>query len=153
MIKDDILHEKLLNVILLIAKIEALNDNPTPSSDCKTKSSNDDSTLIDDDSFSIDDIEYVEPSPLDSELVSSEVMEIVIPEVGVIDADILLTIKDDILRENLLNINLLIANIEALKDNPTPYFDFMTKTVSRCSSSILRELSGSSVDKMGVVAM
>nr|GEZ95578.1 hypothetical protein [Tanacetum cinerariifolium] len=38
-IKDDILHEKLLNVNLLIAKIEALNANPTPSSDCKTKSS------------------------------------------------------------------------------------------------------------------
>nr|GEW49288.1 hypothetical protein [Tanacetum cinerariifolium] len=35
---------------------------------------------IDDDSFSIDDIDYVEASPPDSELVSSEVMEIVIPE-------------------------------------------------------------------------
>ncbi|GKD21569.1 hypothetical protein Tco_1223272, partial [Tanacetum coccineum] len=35
-----------------------------------------------------------------------------------IDTDILLTIKDDILREKLLNVNLLIANIEALKDNP-----------------------------------
>nr|GEV88851.1 hypothetical protein [Tanacetum cinerariifolium] len=42
--------------------------------------SNDDSTSIDDDSFSIDDIQYVEASPLDSELVSLEVMEIVIPE-------------------------------------------------------------------------
>nr|GEU57632.1 hypothetical protein [Tanacetum cinerariifolium] len=42
--------------------------------------SNDDSTSIDDDSFSIDDIEYVEASPPDSELISSEVMEIVIPE-------------------------------------------------------------------------
>nr|GEU88079.1 hypothetical protein [Tanacetum cinerariifolium] len=38
-IKDDILHEKLLNVNLLISKIEALNANPTPSSDCKTKPS------------------------------------------------------------------------------------------------------------------
>nr|GEX43756.1 hypothetical protein [Tanacetum cinerariifolium] len=37
-IKDDNLCEKLLNVHLLIAKIEALNDNPTLSSDCKTKS-------------------------------------------------------------------------------------------------------------------
>nr|GFB78631.1 hypothetical protein [Tanacetum cinerariifolium] len=37
--KDDILCEKLLNVNLLIAKIEALNANPIPSSDCKTKSS------------------------------------------------------------------------------------------------------------------
>nr|GFA36896.1 hypothetical protein [Tanacetum cinerariifolium] len=64
---------------------------------------------IDDDSFSIDNIDDVEASPPDSELVSSEVMEIVIPEVGGIDDDILLTIKDDILRENLLNVNLLIA--------------------------------------------
>nr|GEX58889.1 hypothetical protein [Tanacetum cinerariifolium] len=38
-IKDDILREKLLNVNLLIAKIEALNANLTPSFDCKTKSS------------------------------------------------------------------------------------------------------------------
>nr|GFA76776.1 hypothetical protein [Tanacetum cinerariifolium] len=37
-------------------------------------------SLIDDDSFSIDNIDYVEASPLDTELVSSEVMEIVIPE-------------------------------------------------------------------------
>nr|GEW53346.1 hypothetical protein [Tanacetum cinerariifolium] len=35
---------------------------------------------INDDSFSIDDIDYVEASPPDPELVSSEVMEIVIPE-------------------------------------------------------------------------
>nr|GEZ31167.1 hypothetical protein [Tanacetum cinerariifolium] len=35
---------------------------------------------IDDDSFSIDNIDYVEASPPDSELISSEVMEIVIPE-------------------------------------------------------------------------
>nr|GFD52088.1 hypothetical protein [Tanacetum cinerariifolium] len=62
--------------------------------------SNDDSTSIDDDSFSIDDIEYVKAPPFDSELISLEVMEIVIPEVGGIDADILLTIKDNILREN-----------------------------------------------------
>nr|GEW07693.1 hypothetical protein [Tanacetum cinerariifolium] len=34
-IKDDNLRDKLLNVNLLIATIEALNDNPTPSSDCK----------------------------------------------------------------------------------------------------------------------
>nr|GFC35801.1 hypothetical protein [Tanacetum cinerariifolium] len=38
-IEDDNLREKLSNVNLLIATIEALNDNPTPSSDCKTKSS------------------------------------------------------------------------------------------------------------------
>nr|GEZ27947.1 hypothetical protein [Tanacetum cinerariifolium] len=42
--------------------------------------SNEEFSSIDDDSFSIDDIDYVEASPPDSELVSSEVMEIVIPE-------------------------------------------------------------------------
>nr|GEV11290.1 hypothetical protein [Tanacetum cinerariifolium] len=101
--------------------------------------SNDDSTSIDDDSFSIDNIEYVEASPLDSELISLEVMEIVIPEVGGIDNDILLTIKDDILREKLLNINLLIANIEALKDNPTPSSDFITKSSSTSLNSLLEK--------------
>nr|GFA45930.1 hypothetical protein [Tanacetum cinerariifolium] len=42
--------------------------------------SNNEVSSIDDDSFSIDDINYVEASPPDSKLVSSEVMEIVIPE-------------------------------------------------------------------------
>nr|GFB67663.1 hypothetical protein [Tanacetum cinerariifolium] len=60
--------------------------------------SNNEVSSIDDDSFSTDNIDYVEASPLDSELVSSEVMEIVIPEVGGIDDDIPLTIKDDILQ-------------------------------------------------------
>nr|GEZ91462.1 hypothetical protein [Tanacetum cinerariifolium] len=42
--------------------------------------SNNEVSSIDDDSFSIDKIDYVEASPPDSELVGSEVMEIVIPE-------------------------------------------------------------------------
>ncbi|GJS38550.1 hypothetical protein Tco_0563593 [Tanacetum coccineum] len=46
-------------------------------------------------------------------------MEIVIPEIGRIEDDILL-IKDDTLRETLLNVNRLVAKIEALKDNPVP---------------------------------
>ncbi|GJR59406.1 hypothetical protein Tco_1501568 [Tanacetum coccineum] len=45
----------------------------------------------DDDSFSIDNIEYVEASPPDSEIVSLEVVEIIISKVGGIDDDILLT--------------------------------------------------------------
>nr|GEX84444.1 hypothetical protein [Tanacetum cinerariifolium] len=85
--------------------------------------SNDESSSNDDASFSIDKINYVEASPLDFELVSSEVMEIVIPEVGGIDDDILLTIKDDILCEKLLNVNLLFAKIEALSDNPILFYD------------------------------
>nr|GFA21929.1 hypothetical protein [Tanacetum cinerariifolium] len=42
--------------------------------------------VIDDDSFSFDNIDYVEASPLNFEFVSSEVMEIVIPKVGGIEA-------------------------------------------------------------------
>nr|GEZ68249.1 hypothetical protein [Tanacetum cinerariifolium] len=41
---------------------------------------NNEVSSIDDDSFSIDNIDFVEASPPDSELVSSEVMEIFIPE-------------------------------------------------------------------------
>nr|GFB77525.1 hypothetical protein [Tanacetum cinerariifolium] len=101
--------------------------------------SNDAFSLTDDDSFSIDNIDYVEASPPDSELVSSKVMEIVIPEVGGIDDDIISTIKDDILREILLNVNLLIAKIEALNDNPTLSFDFKTKSSSTSLNSLLEE--------------
>ncbi|GKD53272.1 hypothetical protein Tco_1286659, partial [Tanacetum coccineum] len=68
--------------------------------------SNVDSTSTD--SFSSNDVEYVEASPPNSEPVSSKVMEIVIPEVGRIEDDILL-IKDDTLREKLLNVNRLVA--------------------------------------------
>nr|GEZ97326.1 reverse transcriptase domain-containing protein [Tanacetum cinerariifolium] len=44
--------------------------------------SNEEFSSTDDDSFSIDDIDYVKASPPDSELVSSNVMEIIIPETG-----------------------------------------------------------------------
>nr|GEZ72091.1 hypothetical protein [Tanacetum cinerariifolium] len=101
--------------------------------------SNNEVSSIDDDSFSIDNIDFVEASPLDSELVSSEVMEIVILEVGGIDDDILLTIKDDILHEKLLNVHLLIINIEALKDNHTPSSDCKTKSSSTSLNSFLEE--------------
>nr|GEV73519.1 retrovirus-related Pol polyprotein from transposon TNT 1-94 [Tanacetum cinerariifolium] len=58
--------------------------------------SNEEFSLTDDDSFSFDKIDYVEASPPDSKLVSSEVTEIVIPEVG---------------------------GIEASNDNPIPFYD------------------------------
>nr|GEW51246.1 hypothetical protein [Tanacetum cinerariifolium] len=75
--------------------------------------------------------------PPDSELVSSEVMMIVIPEVGGIDDEILLTIKDDILRKELLNVNLLIAKIEALNANPTPSSDCKINSSSTSLNSLL----------------
>nr|GFD23743.1 hypothetical protein [Tanacetum cinerariifolium] len=84
-------------------------------------------------------------SPLDvskdqiEDFSDSEVMEIVIPEVGGIDDDILLTIKHDVLREKLLNVNLLIFKIEALNVNPTPPFDCKTKSSSTSLNSLLEE--------------
>nr|GEU35469.1 hypothetical protein [Tanacetum cinerariifolium] len=112
---------------------------PIPNQFEDFSKSNEEFSSIDDDSFSIDDIDYVEASPLDSELVSSEVMEIVILEVGGIDDDILLTIKDDILHEKLLNVNLLISKIEALNVNLTPSSDCKTKSSSTSLNSLLEE--------------
>nr|GFB67454.1 hypothetical protein [Tanacetum cinerariifolium] len=48
-------------------------------------------------------------------------------------------IEDDNLREKLLNVHLLIANIEALKDNPTPSFEPLTKSSSTSLNSFLEE--------------
>ncbi|GKA26021.1 hypothetical protein Tco_0712130 [Tanacetum coccineum] len=119
-----------------------LCNNPTPLEAFKEHSetiidSNNDYSSSDDDSY--ENIDYVDASPPDAEIVSLEVVEIVIPKVRGIDDDILLTIKDDILREKLLNVNLLIANIEALKDNPVPYFDFVTKSPSIFPNSFWEE--------------
>ncbi|GJR00557.1 hypothetical protein Tco_0523541 [Tanacetum coccineum] len=67
---------------------------------------NDDSTSSDDDSY--ENIEYVDASPPDVEIVSLEVVEIVDPEVGRINDDILLNILRRYLREKLLNVIFLL---------------------------------------------
>nr|GFA82254.1 hypothetical protein [Tanacetum cinerariifolium] len=150
---DEVIKSSVENLIPIPSESEGIpkhmcdvpfHDNSLPLDVSKDQiddfsESNDEFSSIDDDSFSIDNIDYVEASPPDSELVSSEVMEIVIPEVGGIDDDILLTIKDDILREKLFNVNFLIAKIEALNDNPTPSFDFKTKSSSTSLNSLLEE--------------
>ncbi|GJV46800.1 hypothetical protein Tco_1437012 [Tanacetum coccineum] len=119
------------------------HDNSPPLDISKDQSedfsdSNVDSTSTDEDSFSSNDVEYVEASPPNSEPVSSKVMEIVIPEVGRIEDDILL-IKDDTLREKLLNVNRLVAKIEALKDNPVPSSVVVTKSTSTFPNLFLEE--------------
>nr|GEV00573.1 hypothetical protein [Tanacetum cinerariifolium] len=150
---DEFIKSSVKSLVLIPSEFEGIPDNMcdvpfhdnSPPLDVSKHEfedffdSNDDYASIDDDSFSIDNIECVEASPPNSELVSSEVMEFVIPEVGGIEDDILLTINDDILREKLLNVNLFIANIEALKDNPVPSFDFMTKSSSTSLNSLLEE--------------
>ncbi|GJY57313.1 hypothetical protein Tco_0456428, partial [Tanacetum coccineum] len=81
-----------------------LCDHPIPLEAYKDHSeiivnSNDDYYSSDDDSPYDEGIDYVDASPLISELVNLEVVDDVFSEVGGIDDDILLTIKDDILRE------------------------------------------------------
>ncbi|GJW57752.1 hypothetical protein Tco_0104483 [Tanacetum coccineum] len=150
---DEVIKSSVENLVPIPSESEGIPDsvcdvplcnNPTPLEAFKEHSEivvdfNDDSTSSDDDSPYGEDIDYVDASPPDAEIVSSEVVEIVIPEVGGIDTDILLTIKDDILREKLLNVNLLIANIEALKDNPTPSSNVMTKSSSTSPNFFLEE--------------
>ncbi|GKA68764.1 hypothetical protein Tco_0768681 [Tanacetum coccineum] len=86
--------------------------------------------------------DYVDASPPDSDLVSLEEVKDFDTEDGEIDTDILLTINNDILREKLLNINLLIAKIETLKDNPTPSTSVL-KSPSSFPNSFLEETDAS----------
>nr|GEY32379.1 hypothetical protein [Tanacetum cinerariifolium] len=113
---DEVIKSSVENLIPISSKSEGILENTcdvpfrdnSPPLDVSEdqfeefSDSNDDSTSIDYDYFSIDNIDYVEASPPNSELVS------------------LKEVKDDNLREKLMNINLLIAKIKSLNDNPTP---------------------------------
>ncbi|GKA92402.1 hypothetical protein Tco_0814327, partial [Tanacetum coccineum] len=137
---DEVIKSRVENLVPILSESDGIPEsvcdvplfnNPTPLKAFKEHSetivdSNNDSTSSDDDYPYGEDIDYVDASPPDAEIISLEVVEIVILEVGGVDSDILLTIKDDILREKLLNVNLLIANIEALKENPTPSSDIIS---------------------------
>ncbi|GKF56588.1 hypothetical protein Tco_0166928, partial [Tanacetum coccineum] len=96
---------------------------------------NDDYALSDEDPLYSEDIDYVDASPPDSELVSLEEVKDFDTEDGEIDTDIL--------RKKLLNINLLIAKIEALTDNPTPSTDSVLKSPSLFPNSFLEEIDTS----------
>nr|GEX01331.1 hypothetical protein [Tanacetum cinerariifolium] len=84
----------------------------------------DDDILVYDDDFK--DIEYVEASLSDPEIVSVEeengVEEenVVQQEEEEVDLEDISQIQDIVLHEKLLSINRLIANIESLNDNSTP---------------------------------
>nr|GEU61544.1 hypothetical protein [Tanacetum cinerariifolium] len=128
---DEVIKSSVENLVPISSESEGIPDtmcdvhlvnNPTPF-EAKDHfeiviNSNDDYSSSDNDSLYNENIEYVEASPHDSELVGLEVPEIVIPK----DEEI----KDDNLCEKLLKVNLLIAKIEALKDNPTPSSEFLT---------------------------
>ncbi|GKF61562.1 hypothetical protein Tco_0181616, partial [Tanacetum coccineum] len=84
-----------------------------------------------DDSPYGEDIDYVDASPPDSKLVSLEVVENVTSKDG--------EIEDDVLREKLSKINLLIAKIEAMNSNPPPSSNFVTKSSSTSLNLFLEE--------------
>nr|GEZ78431.1 hypothetical protein [Tanacetum cinerariifolium] len=107
---DEFIKSGVENVISILSESEGIpdhmcdvpsHDNSLPLDISKDQiedlsESNKEFSSTDNDSFSFDKIDYVEASPPDSELVRSEVMEIVIPEVG---------------------------GIKALNDNPIPFYD------------------------------
>nr|GEX80897.1 hypothetical protein [Tanacetum cinerariifolium] len=141
---DEVIKSSVEDLIPIPCKSEGILDtmcdvhlvnNPTPL-EAKDHfeiviDSNDDYSSSDDDSLYNENIEYAEASPHDSELVSLEVAKIVILK----DEEI----EDDNLREKLLNVNLLIAKIEALKDNPTPSSG--PKEISSCSTTTYSNIS------------
>nr|GEU98550.1 RNA-directed DNA polymerase, eukaryota, reverse transcriptase zinc-binding domain protein [Tanacetum cinerariifolium] len=71
-----------------------------------------------DDDF--EDIEYVEASLSDPEIVSVEEENVIQQEEKEVDLEDISQIQDIVLREKLLSINRLIANIKSLNDNSTP---------------------------------
>nr|GEU66055.1 hypothetical protein [Tanacetum cinerariifolium] len=141
---DEVIKSSIEDLVPIPSESEGITDtmcdvhlvnNPTPL-EAKDHfevviNSNDDYSSSDDDSLYYENIEYVEASPHDSELVSLEAKKIDIPEYE--------EIKDDNLQEKLLKVNLLIAKIEALKDNSTPSSEFLTKSSSTSPKSVLEE--------------
>ncbi|GJY13476.1 hypothetical protein Tco_0382785 [Tanacetum coccineum] len=107
---DEVIKSSVENLIPIPSEPEGIPDNMCDVPLCNNPTSleafkehsetiidyNDDSTSSDDDSPYGENIDYVDASSPDVEIVSLEVVEIVDPEVGRIDDDILLTIKDDI---------------------------------------------------------
>nr|GEX44671.1 hypothetical protein [Tanacetum cinerariifolium] len=87
-------------------------------SDIFSESKDDDDISVYDDDF--EDIEYVEASLSDPEIVNIEEENVVQQEEEEVDLEDISQIQDVVLREKLLSITRLISNIESLNDNPTP---------------------------------
>nr|GFB31501.1 hypothetical protein [Tanacetum cinerariifolium] len=77
-----------------------------------------DDILVYDDNF--EDIEYVEASLLNPEMVSVEEENVVQQEEEEVDLEDISQVQDVVLRKKLFCITRLISNIESLNDNSTP---------------------------------
>ncbi|GKC71176.1 hypothetical protein Tco_1117059 [Tanacetum coccineum] len=129
---DEVIKSSVENLVQIPSESEGISDgvcdvplcdNPTPLKAFKDHSeivvnSNNDDTSSDDDDF--EDIEYVEASHPDLEIVSLEEVNDVDQEKEEFDLENILQIQEVILREKLFNISRLIAYIESLNDNSTP---------------------------------
>nr|GFB50048.1 hypothetical protein [Tanacetum cinerariifolium] len=105
---------------LLISENSSVCDNSDTFSDSEI---NDDISVYDDE---FEDIDYIEASLLDPDIVSIEEENGVEEENVVqqkeeeVDLEDISQIQDVVLREKLFSITRLISNIESLKDNSTP---------------------------------
>nr|GEX15355.1 hypothetical protein [Tanacetum cinerariifolium] len=99
---------------MLVCENSPICDN---HSEIFSDSNNDDDISSNDDAF--EDIEYVEASLPDPEIVSLAKENDVYVEEEEVDLEDIFQIQDVVLREKLLSIKRLIANIESLNDNPT----------------------------------
>ncbi|GJU14530.1 hypothetical protein Tco_1142496 [Tanacetum coccineum] len=75
----------------------------------------------------------------DSNVDSTRLMKIPSLSNDVEIEDDILLIKNDTLREKLLNVNRLVAKIKALKDNPIPSSVVVTKSTSTFPNPFLEE--------------
>nr|GEW54402.1 hypothetical protein [Tanacetum cinerariifolium] len=100
---------------LLVCENSPVCDN---HSEIFSNSKIDDDISVYDDDF--EDIEYVEASLSDPEIVSVEEENVVRQEEEEVDLEDVFQIQDVVLREKLLSITRLISNIESLNDNPIP---------------------------------
>ncbi|GJX22841.1 hypothetical protein Tco_0227286 [Tanacetum coccineum] len=127
---DEVIKSSVENLIPIPSEPEGIPDsmcdvplcnNPTSLEAFKEHSEtiidyNDDSTSSDDDSPYGENIDYVDASPPDDEIT-------IIP------------------REKLLNVNLLIAKIDSLRDNPTPSSEVVIKSSSTSPNLFLEEIN------------
>nr|GFA17986.1 hypothetical protein [Tanacetum cinerariifolium] len=137
---DEVIKSNLENLIPIPSESEGIpdhrcdvpfHDNSPPPNVSKDQfedfsESNDEFSSPDDDSFSIDKIDYVEASPPDFELVSSEVMEIVIPEASPPDSELVNSKVMEIVIPK-------VRGIKASNDNPIPFYD---PSISRTSPNL-----------------
>nr|GEV52066.1 hypothetical protein [Tanacetum cinerariifolium] len=113
-------NERVCDVLVCEDSLDVLEDH----SEILSNSNNDDISS-DDDAF--EDIEYVEASLPDSELVSLEEENDVYQQDEEFNLEEIFQIQDVVLREKLLSINRLIADIESLNDDRTPVLNDHTK--------------------------